>query len=337
MAINNLDSFTGGHSPVINLSSGINLDADVNLIAGDALDRCKTLPDESIQLVVSSPPYGIGKSYEQWATIDAYIASQAPLIGELFRVLKPEGSVCWQVGNHVDDGEILPLDIVFYPVFKEAGFHLRNQIAWHFRHGLHCTYRLSGRHESIMWFTKTADIHGYTFNLDAIRISQKYPGKRKFKGEHAGELSCNPAGKNPSDMWEIMLDEWEEGIWDIPNVKSNHPEKTPHPCQFPVELAERCVLMGSNPGDIVLDPYGGVSTVAIAAIKNGRKAICIDKEQDYIDIGKDRIMKWYAGELKTREIGTSIYQQKWEREAEQVRKNQGSTKKGYRLDKWLDA
>ena len=65
-------------------------------------------------------------------------------------------------------------------------------------------------------------------------------------------------GKNPSDIWEIVLQDWENELWDIPNVKSNHPEKADHPCQYPVELVERCVLALSNKESWVLDPYSGV-------------------------------------------------------------------------------
>ena len=104
---------------------------------------------------------------------------------------------------------------------------MRNRIVWHFEHGLHCSRRLSGRYETIMWFTKGDD---YVFELDPIRVPQKYPGKKYFKGPKAGQYSCNPLGKNPGD------------VWTIPNVKSNHVEKTGHPCQFPVELIERLVL-----------------------------------------------------------------------------------------------
>jgi adenine-specific DNA-methyltransferase len=127
------------------------------------------------------------------------------------RLLHPRGSICWQVGNHVDDGEVVPLDIVLYPIFKEHGLKLRNRIVWHFEHGLHCTKRLSGRYETILWFTKSND---YTFNLDPIRVPSKYPGKKHFKGPRAGQLSGNPLGKNPSD------------VWIFPNVKNNHVEKT---------------------------------------------------------------------------------------------------------------
>src|SRR5262249_49329720 len=154
--------------------------------------------------------------------------------------------VCWQVGNFVEKGEIFPLDIFFYDIFKDAGFKLRNRVIWHFEHGLHATRRLSGRYETILVFSKTDD---YKFRLDSVRVPAKYPGKRAFKGSKRGQPSGNPLGKNPSDVWSIVERDWDRLVWDVPNVKANHPEKTEHPCQFPVELVERCVLAFTDEGD----------------------------------------------------------------------------------------
>jgi adenine-specific DNA-methyltransferase len=207
-------------------------------------------------------------------------------------VLHPQGSICWQVGNYVDRGAIIPLDIKLYPIFEKLNLRLRNRIVWHFGHGLHSTRRFSGRYEVILWFTKSEQ---YIFNLDAVRVPQKYPQKRHFKGPHKGELSGNPLGKNPSDVWEI------------PNVKSNHIEKTIHPCQFPVELIERLVLSMTNPGDWVMDPFIGTGSTAIAALIHGRKAIGSDIMQKYIDIAIERVRKAEAGTLKIRPMDRPVY------------------------------
>jgi adenine-specific DNA-methyltransferase len=196
------------------------------------------------------------------------------------------------VGNHVDQGEVFPLDAVLYPVFKSFGLKLRNRIVWHFGHGLHCSRRLSGRHETILWFTRGDD---YRFNLDAIRVPSKYPGKKHFKGPRAGELSGNPLGKNPTD------------VWDIPNVKSNHVEKTIHPCQFPVELVERLVLALTDRGDAVLDPYMGVGSAVIAAEKHGRIGIGCDIVPEYVEIARRRLGELRAGLLRTRPMNRPVY------------------------------
>lgn len=169
---------------------------------------------------------------------------------------------------------------------------LRNRIIWHFGHGLHCTKRLSGRYETINWWTKSDQ---YTWNLDAIRVPAKYPGKRYFKGPNVGKLSGNPKGKNPSD------------VWDFPNVKNNHPEKTIHPCQFPVELVERLVLAMTDVGDVVLDPYMGVGSSIIAALMHDRMAYGCDVVPDYVDVARQRVREFHAGVLRTRPMGKPIY------------------------------
>lgn len=214
------------------------------------------------------------------------------------------GSICWQVGNYVNKGEVFPLDIYYYQIFKKLGLKLRNRIIWHFGHGLHAQHRFSGRYETILWFTKSDN---YIFNLDDVRVPSKYPGKRHFKGPKKGQLSGNPRGKNPSDIWEIVVKDWKNELWNIPNVKSNHPEKTSHPCQYPIELVERCILALTNRNSWVLDPFSGVGSAIIAAIKNERNAIGIDKETEYCKIAEKRIEDLIDGKLKFRPINKVIH------------------------------
>lgn len=259
---------------------------------GECLDMLKTIPDGAIQLIVTSPPYNIGKEYEKKLNLKNYIAQQAAVITECVRVLSGQGSICWQVGNYVDDGAIIPLDTVLYPIFNDLGLKMRNRIIWHFEHGLHCSKRFSGRYETIIWFTKTKD---YLFNLDPVRVPQKYPGKKYFKGPKAGEYSCNPLGKNPGD------------IWVIPNVKSNHVEKTEHPCQFPVELIERLVLSLTKEDDWVLDPFLGTGTSVVAAIKHNRKGVGAEIFPKYVKIAHERIKQELSGILKTRPMNKPVY------------------------------
>jgi len=280
-------------------------DTDLILYQGDVNDFVATIPDETVSMIITSPPYNLGKEYENRVAIEEYLAAQAQTITQLCRVLKNNGSLCWQVGNFVEEGEVYPLDILYYNLFKDQGLHLRNRIVWHFEHGLHAQQRFSGRYEMLLWFTKSDD---YVFNLDPVRVPSKYPGKRHYKGPNKGKPSGNPLGKNPSDVWEIMAQEWETGIWEIPNVKSNHPEKTIHPCQFPVELVERCVLALTNEGDWVFDPYAGVGSSLIAATKNGRRALGSEKETEYVSMARARLNAFFDGTLKTRPIGKAIHQ-----------------------------
>lgn len=272
---------------------------------GDSFILIRDIPDGSLQLTVTSPPYNIGKVYEKRTQLAKYLAQYEDFAGLLFAKTADRGSVCWQVGNYVEKGEVFPLDIYFYDIFKDAGFKLRNRIVWHFEHGLHANRRLSGRYETILWFTKGED---YTFNLDPIRVPSKYPGKLAFKGDKKGQPTGNPLGKNPSDIWKVIADDWESSLWNIPNVKANHPEKTAHPCQFPVELVERCVLALTANGDLVFDPFLGAGSTAIGALKNHRRFLGFELEPVYALESEERIAKLHDGTLKLRPLGRPVHQ-----------------------------
>lgn len=278
--------------------------AKIVLYPGDVNDFVATIPDQTVSLIITSPPYNLGKEYEDRVSIEHYLGEQARLIAELYRILSDNGSICWQVGNFVESGEVYPLDTLYYPIFKALGLKLRNRIVWHFGHGLHASKRFSGRYETILWFTKSDE---YVFNLDAVRVPSKYPGKRHYKGPKRGELSGNPLGKNPSDVWELLAEEWESGFWDIPNVKSNHPEKTIHPCQYPIALVERCVLALTHEHDWVFDPYAGVGTSLVAGLMHGRRVMGSEKEVDYIEIARERIQASINGTLTYRPLDKPIH------------------------------
>lgn len=259
---------------------------------GDCLGFLKSIPSETIQLIVTSPPYNIGKEYETRIHLDEYVEQQRQVITECVRVLKPSGSICWEVGNFVENGAIIPLDAILFSVFHDLKLKMRNRIIWHFEHGLHCGRRFSGRYESVMWFTKSDD---YFFDLDSVRVPQKYPGKKHFKGPKAGQYSCNPLGKNPGD------------VWVIPNVKNNHVEKTEHPCQFPVELIERLVLSLTNKDDWVFDPFLGTGTTVIAALRHERRGAGSELQKRYARLACERIQQAIEGTLPVRPMSRPVF------------------------------
>ena len=266
--------------------------ADFVLYEGDCLDLLAEVPTGAVQLIVTSPPYNLGKSYERRLDLDQYLAQQGRVLRACVRTLAEGGSLCWQVGNYVERGAIVPLDVVLYPIITELGLRLRNRIVWHFEHGLHATKRFSGRYEVILWFTKGEQ---YSFHLDDVRVPQKYPNKKHFKGPRQGDLSGNPLGKNPGDVWQI------------PNVKANHVEKTAHPCQFPVELVERLILATTREQDWVLDPFLGVGTSAIAALLHGRRAAGAEITPKYVAITRDRLRQAEAGSLRIRPMERPVF------------------------------
>src|SRR6266849_3825258 len=265
----------------------------VTLFRGDCLAFLRALPNECVDLVLTSPPYCIGKSYERQTNAADFIKNHEQVLPEIVRVTKNGGSVCWQVGYHVNNGAVTALDYhVFRILSVYPAIQLRNRIVWTFGHGLHDSKRFSGRHELLLWFTKGDK---YTFNLDGVRVPQKYPGKRAYKGRNKGQFSGNPKGKNPSDVWEI------------PNVKSRHIEKTDHPCQFPVALVQRLIRALTKPRGLVVDPFVGSGTSAVAAALEGRRFVGCDIKSAYVKISQRRLSELDRGEATYRPLERPIY------------------------------
>lgn len=264
----------------------------VSILNDDCNVVLKNLTRESVDLIVTSPPYCMKKAYESPDDdINTFRKCHEEIFDKIYRVLKPGGSICWQVGYHVSQACVIPLDFIVYEIFTKKSrklkypLVLRNRIVWTFGHGLNSERRFSGRHETILWFTK-GEVS--TFNLDAVRIPQKYPGKRAYKGKNKGKLTGNPKGKNPSD------------VWDIPNVKANHVEKTDHPCQYPVAIPSRLIRALTDPESVVLDPFMGSGSTGVAAILENRSFIGIEKEPAYFKIAKKRLSDADEGVVLTR-------------------------------------
>ncbi len=264
----------------------------ITLYNGDCIDLLQQIPSESVDLVITSPPYCMGKAYEDpHNDIETFRAQHERIFDDIYRIVKPNGSICWQIGYHVSEKCIIPLDYIIYDIFTEKSktlaypFILRNRIIWTFGHGLNSVRRFSGRHETILWFTKGESVE---FNLDDVRVPQKYPGKRAYKGPHKGELSGNPLGKNPSDVWEI------------PNVKAKHIEKTEHPCQFPVAIPQRLIKALTHENALILDPFMGSGTTGVAAVVEKRRFVGAELQTDYYDIAIGRITEAIEGRAKIR-------------------------------------
>lgn len=277
-----------GDSSTMKIHEEWSSDRKYTLFLGDCLELLKSLPDASVDLVLSSPPYCMGKAYEDKTKAEDFVKDHQVILPEIVRVTKPGGSICWQVGYHVSDGVVTPLDFVVHGILKEKckDIYLRNRIIWTFGHGLHSADRFSGRHETLLWFTKGEEYH---FDLDAIRVLQRYPGKTHYKGDLKGKPSGNPKGKNPTD------------VWDIPNVKANHVEKTAHPCQFPIALARRVIKGLSKEGDLVLDPYTGSGSTAATCVLSNRRFVGAELEPKYYKIGLKRMKAAIRNKLPFRE------------------------------------
>lgn len=262
------------------------------LFEGDAYRLAGLMPDESIDLIFSSPPYCMGKDYESSHSVEDFVEFHELLVPELIRILKPGGSICWQVGYHVQGDVVTPLDFLAHGVFsKSKKITLRNRVIWTFDHGLHARKRFSGRHESVLWYAKGES----KFNLDSVRVPQKYPGKKSYRGPNKGNLSGNPLGKNPGDVWQI------------PNVKGGHIEKTAHPCQFPVALPLMFVRALCPVGGLVFDPFMGVGSTAVAAAIEQRRFVGCELIAEYVDSAVERIQQSRRGKPIYRPLERPIY------------------------------
>ena len=278
---------------MVSIANRFSKDNRATLYGGNCINLLRSLADGIVDLVVTSPPYCMGKLYERPGdNLGTFFHKHAEILPEIYRVLKDGGSICWQVGYHVKGNEINPLDFMLHEVIKKCpdktvarGLTLRNRLIWTFGHGHNATHRFSGRHEVIMWYTKG---DSFKFNLDEVRIPQKYPGKRHYKGDKKGEYSGNPLGKNPSD------------VWDIPNVKSHHIEKTEHPCQFPVAIPQRLIRALTDPDDLVMDPFLGSGTTAVATLLEGRRFVGAESNKKYHRISSARIEETLAGTIRFR-------------------------------------
>lgn len=247
-----------------------------SVIHGDSLSIMKRMPSKSINLIITSPSYEVGKEYEDNGTFDEYLEFHKEIIKESKRILKNNGAIYWNVAQTPKNGEILPLGAIFYNLFKNQGFYLKNWIIWRFDGGLNCKKRLSGRYENVLWFVKNPD--NFIFNLDKIRITPKWKNDKRN----------NPKGKNPTDFWEFTL---ENSVWDINRVVNVSKEKTEHPCQFPEKMIERIIKASSNKKGLILDMFNGSGTACKVAKDLNRKFIGIDKKLKYCKIALNRINK----------------------------------------------
>jgi adenine-specific DNA-methyltransferase len=224
----------------------------------------------SIDLVVTSPPYGAGKEYEQAITIEEYTAFADRWLACVPRVLSEAGALWLNLGYiKLSATETLPLPYLYYPLARKHGLHLIQEIVWHYEGGMTYTKRFAHRTERWMWFVKNpAD---YVFHLDEVRDLSL---NRTADGRN------HEFGKNPTDYWYFDR---------VAGGRAKSREKTEHPAQFPTEMVERIIRACSHQGDTVLDPFGGSGSTAEAASRNDRGFISIEKDAGYHEIAQARV------------------------------------------------
>lgn len=243
----------------------------------DCLEAMKELPDGVVNTTITSPPYNIGKEYEELAHIDDYLNWCESWIEQIYRLSTDDATFWLNVGylQVEDKGLAVPIP---YLLWDRTPFYMIQEVVWNYAAGVACKKRFSPRNEKLLWYVKNPN--SYTFNLDAVRDPNvKYPNQKKN-----GKLKCNPLGKNPSDVWQITK------VTSGKNRAS--PERTPHPAQFPMALVERMMKASSNKGDVILDPFMGSGSTAECALRNDRFVIGFELEDKYIGYAKARITNY---------------------------------------------
>lgn len=249
--------------------------ADVILFNRDCLSALTAIGVPLFPLIVTSPPYNIGKEYEEPLPLSDYVNWCEKWLKALHEVATPTGAFWLNLGYVPVPGvgKAVPLP---YLLWDRCPFFLVQEVVWNYGAGVAARKSFSPRNEKFLWYVKNAD--DYYFDLDAVRDPDvKYPNQKKN-----GKLKCNPAGKNPTDVWSFAK------VTSGTNRSSK--ERTPHPAQFPSALIERIVLACSKPGDVILDPFIGSGTVAEVAVRTGRRAVGFDINPGYLDIASARIV-----------------------------------------------
>ncbi|MEH3102644.1 MAG: site-specific DNA-methyltransferase [Sphingomonas phyllosphaerae] len=241
---------------------------------GDCVDLLSSLPRGTVPLTVTSPPYNIGKSYEQVRAVDEYLDWCEKWVELIHNATAPGGAFWLNLGYLAlpDRAKAIPIP---YLLWDRVPFFLIQEVIWNYGAGVSAKRSFSPRNEKFLWYVK--DPENYTFNLDDVRDPDvKYPNQRKN-----GKLRCNPLGKNPSDVWQI------------PKVTSGRDrsskERTAHPAQFPTAVVNRIIRASSNPGDVVLDPFLGSGSLAEAAVRAGRTAVGFELNGEYVDMAAARL------------------------------------------------
>jgi adenine-specific DNA-methyltransferase len=227
----------------------------------------------SVDLCVTSPPYNIGKEYEDGLGTEEYVNWCSGWMKQIHQVIAPAGAFWLNLGYFEVPGRGLCVPIP-YLLWDRSPFYLLQEVVWHYGAGVSGKRRLSPRNEK--WLFYVRDPERYTFNLDDIRDPNvKYPDQKKN-----GKFRCNPLGKNPSDVW--LFPKVTTG------TNRSSKERTTHPAQFPLRVIERIVLASSIEGQVVLDPFAGSCSTGIAAMGLGRLFVGAEISSSYCKMAAER-------------------------------------------------
>jgi len=255
------------------------------IIQGDCLEVMKNIPDNSVNITFADPPFNLKKRYNGYKDnkeFNAYLAWCKQWIYEMVRITKPTGSIF--VHN-------IPKWLTYYSSFLNDSTYFKHWIAWD-APSAPMGKTLQPSHYGILYYVK---------NLKKSKFYEiRYPHKRCRKcsyllKDYGGKkASLHPFGPLVSDVWT-----------DIHRIKHNK-YRDEHPCQLPIHLLERIILMSTDENDIVLDPFVGTGTTVISAKRLGRRFIGIDIDETYVNITKNKLSK-ESPNSKVGDVWVSFY------------------------------
>jgi DNA modification methylase len=257
---------------------------------GDCLDLLARLPTESVHLAFADPPFNIGYEYDTYddrRTSDDYLAWSKRWMGEVIRVLRPDGTFWLAIG----DEYAAELKVM---ATRELGLTCRSWVVWYYTFGVNCKYKFSRSHAHLFHFVK--DPKEFTFNVDAIRV----PSARELV---YADKRANSAGRLPDDTWILRPQDLPEGFeadgdtWYFPRVCGTFKERSGwHGCQMPEQLLGRIIRSSSNEGETVLDPFAGSGTTLAVAKKLNRHFFGIELSEAYAERVSERLAAIAVGQ-----------------------------------------
>jgi DNA modification methylase len=257
---------------------------NINRIStGDCLERLADHPPATVDLAFADPPFNIGLDYpdhDDQMPADQYLAWLNDCFAAVRRVLTPTGSLFVAIGQHFQ-AEVLVL-------LKQLGFHWRNTVIWHYGFGPAQRHKFTPSWTAIHYVT--IDAGRFTFNRDAVRV----PSARQLV---YGDRRASPGGKTPDDVWLLRPQDAEGAglfapdtdAWHVRRECGTFRECVGHVCQMPLAVLVRIVLVASNPGDLVLDPFAGTGTTLVAAKKWSRQFVGVEKCEQTAEIARRRL------------------------------------------------
>lgn len=239
---------------------------NLNRIYAKSSEKMDDLPDNSIHLMITSPPYNASKDYDQNLSLEEYLQLLRRVWQETYRVLVPGGRACINVAN-LGRKPYIPLHSYIIDQMLEIGFLMRGEIIWN---------KASSASPSTAWGSWMSatnpvlrDVHEY------ILVFSKDTFKRKRK-----------AKENTISRDDFL--EWTKSVWTFPAVSA---KKVGHPAPFPEDLPHRLIQLFTFAGEVILDPFAGSGTTCLSAMADGRKYIGYEISEEYITLANERIRK----------------------------------------------